>query len=44
VQNNSKAVSRNAESVTTSPNDTLLALDEPCFFHMFGYQRGPRSD
>jgi hypothetical protein len=44
VQNNSKAVSNNAETITTAPHDGPLALDEPCFFHMFGYQPGPRCD
>ena len=35
---------RQAEAVTTSPLDAPLALDEPRFIHMVGYQRGPRSD
>jgi hypothetical protein len=35
---------RQAEAVTTSPLDAPLALDEPRFFPMFGYQPGPRSD
>jgi ECF sigma factor len=35
---------RQPEAVTTAPPDALLALDEPCFFPMFGYQPGPGSD
>ena len=44
MQNHSKAISNNAEAITTAPHDGLLELDEPGFFPMFGYQRGPRSD
>jgi hypothetical protein len=44
LQNNSDAISNNAEAVATAPHDGPLDLDEPGFFPMLGYQRGPHSD